>query len=49
MGDDYKMVFPKGAGPRILEAGRDFIQRNGSQALSQVAKLHFKTTKEITV
>lgn len=44
----YKMEFPKGAGPQILHVGRDFIQRNGFQALSQVAKLHFKTTKEIT-
>jgi ribonuclease HIII len=48
LGDTYKMVFPKGAGPQILQVGRDFIQRNGFQALSQVAKLHFKTTKEIT-
>jgi ribonuclease HIII len=48
LGDNYKMVFPKGAGPQILQVGCDFIQRNGFQALSQVAKLHFKTTKEIT-
>ena len=47
LGNTYKMVFPKGAGPQILQVGRDFIQRNSFQALSQVAKLHFKTTKEI--
>ena len=48
LGDAHKMMFPKGAGPQILQVGRDFIQSNGFKALSKVAKLHFKTTKEIT-
>jgi ribonuclease HIII len=37
----------KGAGPPVLEAGRRFVQRHGSDALARVAKLHFKTTAQI--
>jgi len=47
LGEQYGMVLPKGAGPQVLEAGREFIGRHGSAALPQVAKVHFKTTKEI--
>jgi ribonuclease HIII len=47
LGEAYNTVLPKGAGPKILRVGRDFVQYNGFQALSQVAKLHFKTTKEL--
>lgn len=47
LGEQYGMILPKGAGPRVLEAGREFIRRHGSAALPQVAKVHFRTTREI--
>ncbi|MCH8273320.1 MAG: ribonuclease HIII [Armatimonadetes bacterium] len=37
----------KGAGPPVVEAGRRFVRQHGSEKLSEVAKLHFKTTKDV--
>ena len=39
---------PKGAGPPVLTAGQAFVRRHGAAALGQVAKLHFRTTKQVT-
>src|SRR5438876_984047 len=39
---------PKGAGPPVLAAGRNFVARHGADALGQVAKLHFRTTRQVT-
>src|SRR5947208_3224036 len=39
---------PKGAGPPVLAAGRTFVARHGADALGQVAKLHFRTTRQVT-
>jgi len=39
---------PKGAGPPVLAAGRAFVARHGVQALGEVAKLHFRTTQQVT-
>ena len=43
----YSVNLPKGASDKVLEAGRLFCKKYGEKELSQVAKLHFKTTKEI--
>ena len=43
----YSVNLPKGASDKVLEAGRQFCKKYGEKELSQVAKLHFKTTKEI--
>jgi ribonuclease HIII len=39
----------KGAGPPVLTAGRRFVEKHGGAALQRVAKLHFKTTQQITM
>ena len=39
---------PKGAGPHIVTAGKQLVARHGINYLGRVAKLHFKTTSEIT-
>ncbi len=44
----FGMPLPKGAGPPVLVAGRAFVARHGTDALAHVAKLHFKTTHQIT-
>jgi len=42
----WEVRLPKGA-THVQEAGHSFIARHGRQALSQVAKVHFKTTETI--
>jgi len=41
----YGMEFPKGASPAVIEAGKAFVGKYGRNRLSEVAKIHFKTTK----
>lgn len=38
---------PLGAGPHVTRAARDFVARYGADMLGSVAKLHFKTTKQV--
>ncbi|MCB1148648.1 MAG: ribonuclease HIII [Chlamydiia bacterium] len=47
LGKQVGMVLPKGASPAVLAAGKKLYAEQGKEALSRVAKLHFKTTKEI--
>jgi ribonuclease HIII len=47
LGQRFDLTLPKGAGPPVLAAGRVFVQRHGRDALAQVAKLHFRTTRQI--
>jgi ribonuclease HIII len=42
------MPLPKGAGPPVLAAARAIVLRHGPDALGQVAKLHFRTTAQVT-
>src|SRR5439155_1676968 len=44
----FGLPLPKGAGPPVLAAGRAFVARHGADALGQVAKLHFRTTRQVT-
>ena len=44
----FGTLLPKGAGPPVLTAGRAFVRGHGVPALGQVAKLHFRTTKQVT-
>ena len=39
---------PKGAGSPVLKVGRALVQGKGAGILKEVAKLHFKTTRDIT-
>ena len=37
------LLLPKGAGPQVIVAGRNLVDRDGKEILGDVAKLHFKT------
>jgi ribonuclease HIII len=48
LSDAVGRSLPKGASdPAIVEVGREIVARGGQAALAEVAKLHFKTTREI--
>jgi ribonuclease HIII len=39
---------PKGAGPPVLAAGREVVANQGTEILPKIAKLHFRTTEQLT-
>ena len=43
----YGMNFPKGASSQVIQSGRNFVKQFGKAELGDVAKLHFKTTRDI--
>jgi len=43
----YGVVLPKGASDLVITAGKEFVRRHGTEALGQVAKLHFRTTASV--
>jgi ribonuclease HIII len=43
----YGVVLPKGASDVVITAGKEFVRRHGVDVLSQVAKLHFRTTASV--
>ncbi len=45
--ESYGMVFPRGA-TEVLPVAETFVARFGSSALINVAKVHFKTTQQIS-
>ncbi len=38
---------PLGAGPHVLDAARELVAQHGDDILPKVAKMHFKTAKEV--
>jgi ribonuclease HIII len=46
--EQWEVSLALGAGPPVLEAGRTFVKTHGAQELRNVAKLHFKTTNQLT-
>lgn len=38
---------PLGASPRVVEAGRQLVERHGAASLGKVAKLHFRTRADV--
>jgi ribonuclease HIII len=46
MNDEYAFDFPKGAS-NVIEKGKEFVRIYGSEKLNEVAKIGFKTTKQI--
>jgi ribonuclease HIII len=46
LGREIGFVLPKGA-THVKQTAKDIVKKHGKNALSFVAKLHFKTTKEI--
>ncbi len=47
MENKYEMNFSKGASSAVLEQAREFADKYSKTRLNEVAKLHFKTAKEI--
>jgi len=43
---DWGLTLPKGAGPKVKEAGRRFLSEHGREELGNIAKMHFKTVNE---
>lgn len=41
------VALPKGASPQVVEAAKQIARNGGREALAKVAKLHFKTTREV--
>lgn len=39
----YEMVFPRGASAAVDAAAKEFVAKHGAEALSRVAKMHFRT------
>lgn len=48
LSDEFRISLPKGASKEVVSAGKQFIRMYGVNNLRKVAKLHFKTTKEIS-
>lgn len=46
MGKEYYFNFPKGAS-HVIESAREFVKKNGSEKLADVAKVEFKTTAKV--
>lgn len=47
LGKQYHIKLPKGSSQAVVTVARQLIEQNGREILDKVAKLHFKTTKEI--
>jgi ribonuclease HIII len=43
----YHTNLPKGASKEVVTVARQLVEKNGSEILGKIAKLHFKTTKEV--
>ncbi len=43
----YHTNLPKGASKEVVSVARQLVEKNGSEILEKIAKLHFKTTKEV--
>ena len=48
LSETYGMEFPRGAGEKVDEVGREFVKLYGTNALQNVAKIHFSNTLRIT-
>lgn len=47
LGQEFGFDLPKGA-TAVIGPGRKFVQQHGAERLGEVAKLHFKTTAQVT-
>jgi len=46
---EYGMLFQKGASQKVKDQASEFVNKNGIEALKNIAKLHFKTTNELNI
>jgi ribonuclease HIII len=47
LSEKHGVQLPKGAGPNVIAAGKQFVEKHGLDHLGEVAKLHFKTTQDV--
>jgi len=47
LSSEYKVDLPKGASQSVVETARKITDTYGKETLRKVAKIHFKTTKEV--
>ena len=47
MSERTQIPLPKGASPQVIEAAKQFVRRWGAKWLGEVAKLSFRTTKQV--
>jgi len=47
LSEKYKVEIPKGAGPDANKIAKIIMSKYGKEELNQIAKMHFKNTKEI--
>lgn len=48
LSEKYAMTFPLGASAAVIKAGKQFIAKNGLPNLPLVAKMHFRTTAQVS-
>jgi len=47
LGTEFEFDFAPGASPEVVRRARGFVEIHGAGALERVAKLHFKTTRQV--
>jgi ribonuclease HIII len=47
LGKQYQVKLPKGASTAVIEMARYLVEKHGIEILEKIAKLHFKTTKDL--
>jgi len=48
LGQTWDITFPKGASAKTVQSGVQLVRKHGFEKLGKVAKIHFKTTQEIS-
>jgi len=43
----WGVPIPKGASDAVIQAGKQFVEKHGAEALGQVSKSHFRTTQKV--
>jgi ribonuclease HIII len=49
LGKQYQVELPKGAAKAVITLAKQLVATQGIEVLGEVAKLHFKTTKELLI
>ena len=47
LSSEYQIKLPKGASRAVVETANSFVDKHGKALLRKVAKLHFKTTRQV--
>ena len=48
MENKFELNFSKGVSPQVISQAKSFIQKYSFDRLKEIAKMHFKTVKELT-